>query len=575
MSEQNHLELGRVILDFPIQAYTIKSLHVHEEANAHGSLSLLFVARGPVSEQDCIRYADSPIRILDDQGNPIFCGTCSLISTHNLNQYCEVQIEAHTHSQKMDVAAHSRTFQDPGKMLSQVLEQMLEPYGALFQIQEDKLIPEMLSQQAETDWDFIKRICNQFGYPIFVNSKVPYIQLSIGAVPFSSTELPSCTDTSWIEKDISQYWKVKNQIAPEASAYEFLQKGFTLDNLTVGAGHMFLANGREMFVTRNDIYASGGLLYNRILLTYKDGVYAQLSKTSNFTEPQSHIQTEAVPPAFKQPTNQPTGPSALFGKVLAVSGTDVQVLFDVDVGGSGAGVRWIPYCNFFNNDFYCMPDVGDTVFCYYENEGSAICLGSKHINNTRDDFSYPWEKMMTANNRMIRFKSRSVEFNANRKEYDGEDDQPVKIVLSEDTGIEISSEKDINIVSDHNILIQSNDLDAVKENPIEWFESSRKKNMQQFDQDQQKGENKYISDGGSSSCNAGWEMVKILGGNLISGFANDITEPFQLISTLGDMFGSSKKEDTPDKPPVSPEEIDTYKVDLFAVESCKNSSSTT
>ena len=254
--------------------------------------------------------------------------------------------------------------------------------------------------------------------------------------------------------------------------------------------------------------------------------------------------------------------------MLDVSGTVVQVLFDVDVGGSGAGVRWIPYCNFFNNDFYCMPDIGDTVFCYYENEGSAICLGSKHINNTRDDFSYPWEKMMTANNRMIRFKSRSVEFNANRKEYDGEDDQPVKIVLSEDTGIEISSEKDINIISDHNILIQSNDLDTVKENPIEWFESSRKKNMQQFDQDQQKGENKYISDGGSSSCNAGWEMVKILGGNLISGFANDITEPFQLISTLGDMFGSSKKEDTPDKPPVSPEEVDTYKVDLFAVENC-------
>ena len=69
MSEQNHLELGRVILDFPIQAYTIKSLHVHEEANAHGSLTLLFIAKGPVSKQDCIRYADSPIRILDDQGN--------------------------------------------------------------------------------------------------------------------------------------------------------------------------------------------------------------------------------------------------------------------------------------------------------------------------------------------------------------------------------------------------------------------------------------------------------------------------------------------------------------------------
>ena len=82
MSEQNHLELGRVILDFPIQAYTIKSLHVHEEANAHGSLTLLFIAKGPVSEQDCIRYADSPIRILDDQGNivGVVAGVCALHS---------------------------------------------------------------------------------------------------------------------------------------------------------------------------------------------------------------------------------------------------------------------------------------------------------------------------------------------------------------------------------------------------------------------------------------------------------------------------------------------------------------
>ncbi len=56
----------------------------------------------------------------------------------------------------------------------------------------------------------------------------------------------------------------------------------------------------------------------------------------------------------------------------------------------------------------------------------------KHINNTAT-FSYPWEKMMTANNRMIWFKSRSVEFN--QSERVRRDDQPVKIVLSEDTGI--------------------------------------------------------------------------------------------------------------------------------------------
>ncbi len=44
-------------------------------------------------------------------------------------------------------------------------------------------------------------------------------------------------------------------------------------------------------------------------------------------------------------------------------------------------------------------------------------------------------------------------------------------------------------------LLQSNDLETVKENLTEWFDSERKTKMEQFDKDQSAGAAKYVVNG--------------------------------------------------------------------------------
>lgn len=566
MNEQEYLELGRIIVDYPLDIQVVKELHIGENANEHGNLSLRVVSKQLVSEEDVVRLSDTPICILTDEGGIVFAGVTTSVRVHRLNQYNEVTLEAVSTSIKTDIEKHSRTFQDPSKMLSQVFQEVLAPYGVDLQLQRDMQIPQMLSQQDETDWCFVRRIANQFGMLIFTNSKALDIRISIGVVPFSQKTLPSNADLSWVEKDVANYWKVKQNIASQASAYEFLKKGFNVAELTIGVGHVAATSGRALVVTQSTITAIQGLLINRVLLTYIDGAYPPVSTLSNIPHgPEREGVTGQAPATPLQPSNRPTGPSIVVGEVLDVSGNDIQVLFNVD--GPGAGVRWIPYCSFLNNDFYCMPDVGDTVFCYYENEGSVVCLGSKHINTTRTDFANPEEKVMTANNRMIKLKREGIDISANRRNTDGLESDQVKIILSDKTGIEISAAKEIKIYADKNIVIQANDLEAVQEQPLEWFEAGRKEAMTQFDSEQAAGEQRYVADGGNNSYNAGWDLLGTLSSNLIGGFVNDVAAPFQLIGTLGDLFSPPPAK--PEPPPLTFEPISEYQIMLMGLQVCE------
>ncbi len=266
-------------------------------------------------------------------------------------------------------AGPSRT---PGKMLSQVLEQMLEPYGALSRSRKISSSRDALPAGRDR-LGFYQTYLQPVWVSHFVNTKSLTSSFPLALSPFFH-RAPICTDTSRIEKDISQYWKVKNQIAPEASAYEFLQKGFTLDNLTAGA-RAYVPRQRPRDVRHQKRY----LRFRRPALQPYPA-HPRTAYMRSFPRPAISQNLSPIsrprPPAFKQrlPISR-LDPVLFFGKVLAVSGTDVQVLFDVDVGGSGAGCAGFPTA-ISSTTTSRMPDIGATVFCYYENEGSAICLAA-------------------------------------------------------------------------------------------------------------------------------------------------------------------------------------------------------
>ena len=174
---------------------------------------------------------------------------------------------------------------------------------------------------------------------------------------------------------------------------------------------------------------------------------------------------------------------------------------------------------------------------------------------------------MTANNRMIKLKREGIDISANRRNTDGLESEQVKIILSDKTGIEISAARGITIRADKNIVIQANDLEEVKEQLLEWFETGREAKMTQFDSEQEAGEQQYVADGGNNSYNAGWDLVKTLSGNLIDGFVNDIAAPFQLIGTLGNLF--SPPATPPGPAPLQFDPINEYQIFLTGLQVCE------
>lgn len=561
---QEYLEIGRLLIDFPLSYRSIKELTIREEGNEHSRLGLKLVADRQFSREDVLRYEKTPIQIYTPEGNCVYAGICTSIGLCCLNQYTELLIEAHSFSILADVKPMERTFQNPSKNLSQIADRVLGSYGYSVSIQKDVAVPFMLSQQNETDWAFIKRVANQLGFMVFADSRSAMKRISIGTVPFSVSELPPQSELKSLGKDISAFWQVKNGPAPGASAYEFLQEGYQTADLSFGVGYGIRGGLSPQIVVKSGITANGGILVHSFVLAYQDGAYPGVGGITERDGQTSLPESSASKVAAA--TGAVNSSSVISGSVLAVSGTNIQVAFS---DGTAGGVRWVPYCSFLGNDFYCMPDAGDTVYCYYENNGTIVCLGSRHTAAGSPDFEKPEEKVLTANNCMIRQKKDGIDMTGCRSQMDGQGGSKIRILLSDTDGIELSAEKEVTIRAERGVLIQSNDLEQIQDHPTEWFDKERKSRMETFDTEQETGQQQYVADGGNDNYNAAWETVKAVGGNLYHGVKDDLLSPFQLISTLGSLGGSGEEAaDNQEEPAAVFEKVEEYQVMILGLDRC-------
>ena len=54
-----------------------------------------------------------------------------------------------------------------------------------------------------------------------------------------------------------------------------------------------------------------------------------------------------------------------------------------------------------------MPDIGDSVFVYFENNGKAIALGSQRTDGGQNsDYQTPENKSLTSTDKMLRFNAK-------------------------------------------------------------------------------------------------------------------------------------------------------------------------
>ncbi|MGN0161105.1 MAG: contractile injection system protein, VgrG/Pvc8 family, partial [Lachnospiraceae bacterium] len=539
------LELGRILVDIPVEYNMIKELHIVDHANDYGCLSLSLILLSDEDESIGERLKGQTVRIFTPQGRAIFSGICSDAEIVRENQYMELRLEAKSHAWIMDRNPKSRTFQSTGKTLKEIADIVLAEYPVSLAIQKDLPISQMLSQQEETDWHFLKRIANQLGMMIFTNVKSSQLQINIGVVPFATESLAGELEDVYEEKDIAAFRNVKQNTKNDAASYEFLKMGGSIPKLYVGSGCLVTGQKTPMVVTKSEIFSERGLLLNNVLLTYVDGTVPAM-------------EDGFVGRAGKE-NNAYT--SVLTGKVLEVSGTDIKVAFDDGRGG----VRWIPYTNALGNDIYAMPDVGDTVFCYYENSGEVVALGSKHMDTSYPDFGNPKERSLTAYNRMIKLKENGIDLTGCRTEYDGKGGNQVKITFSDTEGIDIAASDEITIKAEKTVLIQAKEVEYSEKEPTKWFDEQFKENMGKFKEQQQVGGKEYVDHSGKNQFyNANLDLLCTVGGNIVNGVANDLLSPFQLIQELS---GLGKKEDA-EKPLIQFESVEDKRVSITALENC-------
>lgn len=456
--------LGDIKVLLPIQYLWIKSVDIIEHVNQHGCMTVCMVVPSEVEEMDVLRLENAEISLVNLDNNCLFAGVCAYTALTTAAQYKELIIHAKTSSILIDQEYKTQTFQSETKMLSGIILACLQGYNILFSVESDIVISQVLSQSDETPWEFIRRIANQNGFQVFVDSKSTKANISIGFTSFGNSNQIDFVSHAEV-KDISASLMLQMNTSNNISAFELSEKIGYVFNPFIGVGYTMKTQYPQEVITHSHITSTGNVLQNQITLQTPIG-----TKTS-----------------FPQIARSAQLSTVLKGIVKSVKGNDVVATFSGD--GEFAGTRLIPYESAVSNYFYCMPDEGDTVFAYYQNDGSIICLGSKHI-NTSPDFDIPQNKMLTANDHMIKASTGQLEFVLKRDKINNNDENKTKIFFSADNGIEVKSETDLQVLAPTGMI----EIVCTPEDK-NWSDSFALLN-DKVKALEDAGENNYLSNGG-------------------------------------------------------------------------------
>ena len=546
------VELGSLKVEFALEYRYIKNLVIVDEANNHGFMKIRLVAKGLIEAEQTLRLEDAPIKLTDKDGDIIFFGTVVQINLENEADYSEIIIIAKTLSEQTDRKKRYRTFQDTTKTISQVLEQVLAPYGIKGAVKEDFAIEAMLYQNNETDWEFLKRIANLYGQYIFADSKTDVMRIAIGTYPFARKKLDNESRQKHIFKDIDKYVKVHYNVNSEAMPYEY-EKIFRISyDLTIGANYLIEYEGdREKISYKSRIVSyNGAEVINHLTLDNKEG----------------------CKPDSRQTIGKKDMGDFIKGKVIAVQGTQIKVHFDCDDTQDTNTAMWLPYENVMNNYIYSMPDIGDSVFVYFENNGKAIALGSQRTDGGQNsDYQTPENKSLTSTDKMLRFTPNTAELVAGRGASDSSSGNYARIIMNDSSGISIESTQNIKITAENTLIMQASD-EKVKQTTFAAFKARH-----------QEGEEEYIAHGGSASNDSNEELLDNIGLE-----PDDIAQsgqPFYIGKTTGlsnyistSMVGSvatagvggakvaDEKEDTPKEGKLKIQALDNLKITSGASE---------
>ena len=334
-----------------------------------------------------------------------------------------------TGSYLMDASLHTRSYQTPGMTYNTVLNSYTRNYpknGFIMKKGDGEPIDTLIMQYRESDWAYSKRLASHFQTVLLPDCLAGGTKYYFG---ISSSSPKAFVNTKIFE--------MRNN----ASEYE------TKLRMGVGLSHM---DAVYYLHRTKDIYQLGDCIIFNDKPLYVCRIDTRLIREDLYHT--YHLKTLEGFQVPKDYNLQGTGVS-FYANITAVEKDIVQITIQDDENKDECGVRWFPYSTPYSTPdgtgFYCMPEIGDAVRMYLPTEDEAVSyvISSTHL-TTRE----------TASDERVNPDFKSI-MNKQKKEVLF---TPNSLIFTNNNGmsLEILDEEGIKIISDHEIVFESDE--AVK-----------------------------------------------------------------------------------------------------------------
>lgn len=420
------IPLATLKINMQLPYLSILDLEIQGQIGTHGMLTVKVMAEESSTQSDVLRLQDTLISVTGEKGAFIFSGICTGASLSEQAGYKEITLTARSMSYLSDQVKQNVTFQNPNKTLLGMLTSVFAKYNATLKIDKDVTIETIVSQKEETDWQFLNRMAGQYGKTVLTDSRASEMVIHIGNVPFQTSKASYEVKSSQIDMNAARQNRANGENARETFEYEKIT-GLTYD---LGASLGDIINGQT--IVKSEMKVRGGIVTNQIEMQHGES-----------------IQPNAVDNLKKQSESQ-----VLTGTVETIDGNRMQVKLHTDGKDAGESI-WVTYESAISNSFYCMPDEKDQVFIYYDNKGTAVCLGSRRSSADEADFEKTKDKSMTSEDNMLRIAEGAVELTTTKKQYEQDMQNSICIVLDDTEGITIQSTEEISLEADARLTMSA------------------------------------------------------------------------------------------------------------------------
>lgn len=421
----------------PFEFIQLKHLKITQEINEHSYISLM----GMIDKKDKDEYIEgtklgSQVEVyqqVNKAQETLFKGMIQDIQVTNVNDTYYLEIKAVSNSYMMDIREVSRSFQNINDTYTAIFSKIAKEYGGDSMDKATNQAPtqKYIIQYKETDWQFIKRLASRFNSAIFpdVKSNAPKFYCGVPTIGGGKKLDDFNYSLRKKLKDFAVSSQNTNTEISDLDRTEYIVETTEFLELCEAVSYKDIS----FYVRALTYEVKDSLVTNTYILTTKKGLSVDKLYNDNIRG------------------------VSLQAKVLEVKNDCIKVhIFPVDekqdVGKAYLFKYTTNYTAEGNSGWYCMPEVGDTVYIYHptNKEEEAVSLNSiRTQNQASDKITDPATKYWrTKDGKEIKLSPEEILITAK--------DEEIYIQINEKSGIKIYSTKPISISTQASLSISSN-----------------------------------------------------------------------------------------------------------------------